>query len=118
MRILNKRFQKNVYIANETYFGSGEYLDPIKFKMLVSPMREGINIGAGVEMQYNTVELKVESNVKGVEDITQNSKVWVNVEPNEDKFGRDYNFEVIGKRINTTGFITSIGCRSTKANVL
>ena len=118
MRILNKRFQRNVYIANETYFGSGEYKEPKRFKMLVSPMREGINIGGGIETQYNTLELKVESNITGVESINQNSKVWIDRVPDETKQGQDYNFEVIGKRINTTGFITSIGCRSTKVGVM
>ena len=118
MRILNKRFQRNVYISNETYFGSGNYEEPKKYKMLVSPMREGINLGGGIETQYNTCELKVESNIKGINEITQNSKVWIDNVPKVEKQGQDYNFEVIGKRINTTGFITSIGCRPTKVGVM
>ena len=112
MRRLGERFKQTVYMAHETYYGSGEYNQPLKYRVLVKPMREGVISGGGIENQYNTVELQIETRVKNTKKITENTKVWINKIPDEAKLGRDSNYKVIGTNVNTTGYLLSIGCRS------
>lgn len=114
---LPKRFMEWIYISNETKFGSEEYEKPYKIKGLFIPKGDRLIDGGGIMIQQNTDKIQFESNTKGVELITQNSKLWVKRVPNEELLGSDYTHNVTARSANTTGSFVTIDCQSTRENV-
>jgi hypothetical protein len=107
-----ERYKQTVYVANETYFGSGTYGEPYALRGQVSPKVSTIIIGIGIQVQQNNVEIKFENNVKGVEHITQNSRFWIKKKPNELEEGADFTHTVAGRNASTHDWFVTVECES------
>ncbi len=82
---------------------------------IITPKSDYIVSGGGVMTQQNSVELKFESNIKGIKDITQNTKVWINITPS-DNGGSDSTHTITGRNTTTNRWFVTIDCRSNKEN--
>ena len=107
-----ERYKQTIYVANEDFFGSGEYQEPYPLRCQVSPKVSTVIIGVGIEVQQNNVELKFESNVKGIEKITQNSHFWIKKKPNPIEEGADFTHTVVGRNSSTHDWFVTIECES------
>lgn len=83
---------------------------------MVTPKSDYTVSGGGVMTQQNSVDLKLESRVNGIEDITQNSKVWINKTPKAISLGDDFTHVITSRDTTTNRWFITIGCRSAKEN--
>ena len=109
---LPERYKKTFYVTSETYFGSGVFNEPFKMRGLATPKSDYILYGGGITIQQNSIELKFESNVKGIDDITQNSRIWINRTPDPEQFGEDYTHVVKSRDTTTNQWFVTITCDS------
>lgn len=113
---LPERYKQTIYIAHETYYGSGEYQEPQPMRCIVTPKADRIIIGGGISSELNYVDLKFESRTKGVDLITQNSHVWIKKKPNKDEEGADFTHEITGRATTTHNWFIIIEAKNVKGN--
>lgn len=113
---LPERYKQNIYISNETFFGSQSYKEPYLLRGIVSPKGDTTLLGGGVAIQQGNVEIKFESNLKGVEHITQNSLIWIKKKPDHTEKKGDFTHVVVSREATTHGWFVVIDCKSAKEN--
>lgn len=115
-RPLPKRLKQNIYVSNETYYGSGEYEKPFMLKGIVSSKPQNLIIDSGTNItQYNnivTFEYQ-EANGKG---ITDNSHFWLRRVPSEEQDGADFTHTVRGTDIKPNNQYIEIELRGAFGN--
>lgn len=113
---LPEKNKKTIYFSNETYFGSGNYTEPYALRGLVFYRSNSVLAGGGVIIQQNTVELQFESNLEGIESITQKSLVWINKVPNFVKEKADFTHIITSRSASPDSWYVIINCKSAKEN--
>ncbi len=113
---LQERYKQTVYVANETFFGSQEYEEPYPLRFIVTPKSDNVYYAGGTSTEQNNVELKIESKIKGVEKITQNSLIWVRKKPDPLRNNADNTHKVVSRDATTHGWFVTIECKSTKGD--
>lgn len=113
---LPERYKQTIYVSNETYFGSEEYDKPYVLKGIVTPKSDSALYGGGVVTQQNNVELKFESKLEGVKQITQNTRIWIKREPDENQDYSNYTHVVVSRDTTTHQWFATIECRSATEN--
>ena len=113
---LPERFKQNIYVQNETYKNSGDWLEPFIIRGLVTPINDTLATG-GVSVQGNTDDIKFESTLKNVELITQDSRIWIKSKPDLEVDNANYTHEVVGRSPTTNGMFITIHCRSASVDV-
>lgn len=113
---LPERYKKTIYVSDETSFGSGTFNEPFAMRGLVTPKSDYTVYGGGIAIQQNSIELKFESGLVGIDKFTQNSRVWINKVPNPDVYGEDYTHRVISRDATTNQWFVTIECRSAIEN--
>ena len=107
-----ERYKQTVFVSNETFFGSGDYGEPYALRGQVSPKVSTIIVGIGIQVQQNNVEIKFESNVKGIGHITQNSRFWIKKKPDVAEGGADFTHTIVGRNASTHDWFIVIECES------
>lgn len=113
---LPERYKQTVYIQNEAFEGSGEWLEPYALKGIVTPINDTLAMG-GVTVQGNTDDVKFESGLAGVGLINQNSRIWIRREPDENVDNTNYTHTVLGRSPTTNGWFITIHCNSALVDV-
>lgn len=85
-------------------------------RCIVSPKSDSVLLGLGITDQQNNVELKFESNTAKLDEITQNSRIWIKRKPNENAGGTDYTHTITSRDISTHGWFVIIECKSVKGD--
>lgn len=111
-----ERYKQTIYIANETYYGSGDYEEPYALRCMVSPKSDRVILGGGVSSEMNYVDLQFESRLKGVENITQNSHVWIKRKPDPELEGADFTHEITGRASTAHDWFVIIEAKNVKGN--
>lgn len=112
---LPERYKQLIYIQNETYPASGDWLEPFTLRGLVTPINDTIAIG-GINVQGNTDDVKFESSLNGVELINQNSRIWINRKPDDSVDNTNFTHKVLGRSNTTNGMFITIHCDSASVN--
>lgn len=112
---LPERYKQTIYVSNETFFGSGDFNEPYKLRCLVTPKSDNILYGGGTTTEQNNVELKFESNLKGVELITKNSLIWVKRKPNNKL--SNFTHVVVSRDLTTNQWFYTVECRSSTIDI-
>lgn len=113
---LPERYKQTIYVANETFYGSGVYSDPYPLRCIVSPKSDRLILGGGIRSEMNFVDLQFESTTNGVQEITQNSHIWIKQEPNEELDGADFTHEVTGRSSTPHDWFVVIEAKNVKGN--
>lgn len=116
MRLPN-RFKRTFHVANETRFSSDEFEEPYKIRGLFIPKGESVIMGGGVTIQGNSDTILFESNLKGVREITQNSKFWINRKPIDIHFGGDNTHFVTGRQATSNRLFIVISLETQGQNM-
>lgn len=113
---LPERYKQTIYVAYETFFGSGVYEEPKPLRCIVSPKTDRVFLTGGVTSELNYVDLKFESKLKAAQSITQNTHIWIKKKPDVEAGGADFTHEVTGRASTAHDWFVIIEAKSVKGN--
>lgn len=115
-RPLPKRFKQDIYISNETFYGSGEYIEPFVLQGIVASKAQNLIVDSGTNItQYNNI-VTFEYDVANGKGITDNSHFWIRRIPNEEQNGADFTHTVRGTDIKPNNQYMEIELRGVAGN--